>query len=83
MHQDLKKDDIMKNRFKKLFRILFLLISAIVFLFVFLPEKCYPKKGSQKGSVAETKQRRMLKNRVYYSRENSADEADFEDFEEF
>lgn len=73
----------MKANFKKLFKILFLVVSAIVFLFVFFPERRQARKGKRKAKVVEKKRQSILKKRVYYTKENLADEDCFEEIEEF
>ena len=70
----------MKANFKKLFKIFFLLVSAIVFLFVFLPGKFHP--GKRREKVIKKKQQRILKKRVYYSKENVVDEECFEELDD-
>ncbi len=70
----------MKNNCKKLFKILFLAISAIVFLFVFFPEKCGRKKKREK--FVEKKRKNILKKRVYYKKEHVVDEDCFEEIED-
>lgn len=72
----------MKNKFKTVFRILFLIISAIVFLFVFLPERCFGKNGTHKEKVVERKRKSILKKRVYYSKQKVVDEDCFEEIED-
>lgn len=72
----------MKIKLKHLFRIFFLLVSAIVFLFVFFPEKCFKKNRKRKEKIVEKKRQSILKKRVYYKKEKIFEE-DFDDeFEE-
>lgn len=61
----------MQTNFKKLFRVLFFLVSAIVFLFVFLPEKCFPKKNRLEETAGQSSRKRMLRKKVYYTRGDS------------
>lgn len=64
----------MKTSFKKLFRVLFFLISAILFLFVFFPERCLSKKGKRTEKIVQKKRQNILKKRVYYAKEYDSEE---------
>lgn len=59
----------MHSKFKKVFRFFFFIISAIVFLFVFFPERILCKADKRKERMVQRKQQSILKKRVYYTKE--------------
>lgn len=59
----------MHSKFKKVFRFFFLIVSAIVFLFVFFPERILCKTNKRKERMVQRKQQSILKKRVYYTKE--------------
>ncbi|MBQ8663623.1 MAG: hypothetical protein IJ471_07175 [Eubacterium sp.] len=65
----------MKSKFKKVFRFFFFIISAIVFLFLFFPERCFGKRSGRAEKVVQRKRQSILKKRVYYTKEIDKNES--------
>ncbi len=70
----------MKSNFKKVFRFFFFIISALVFLFVFFPERVLGKRGKQREKLVQRKRQSILRKRVYYTK--GIDKKDVEEFDE-